>query len=104
MPWRSLPPRCRAVLFRAWLTLAVAAGVFGLLGLPRAQPTNPVVVPALVEQATPETLSPPLPYSAAWMRKQHLARLGVDRWHDAGLRGRGVKIAVLDSGFRGYRA
>jgi subtilisin family serine protease len=38
------------------------------------------------------------------MRKQHLARLGVDRWHTAGLRGRGVKIAVLDSGFRGYRA
>src|SRR5262245_48546666 len=31
------------------------------------------------------------------------ARLGVDRWHSAGFRGQGVKIAVLDTGFRGYR-
>jgi subtilisin family serine protease len=30
--------------------------------------------------------------------------MGVDRWHQHGYRGRGVKIAVLDSGFRGYRA
>jgi subtilisin family serine protease len=32
------------------------------------------------------------------------ARLGVDRWHAAGVRGRGVKVAVIDSGFRGYRS
>ncbi|MFL5340891.1 MAG: S8 family peptidase [Gemmataceae bacterium] len=32
-----------------------------------------------------------------------LARLGVDSWHRAGVRGAGVKVAVLDSGFRGYR-
>jgi subtilisin family serine protease len=31
-----------------------------------------------------------------------LARLGVARWHQAGFRGQGVKVAVLDSGFRGY--
>jgi len=37
-------------------------------------------------------------------RLQHLARLGVDRWHAAGYRGQGVKIAILDTGFRGYRA
>ena len=29
---------------------------------------------------------------------------GVDRWHAAGHRGRGVKVAVIDSGFRGYRS
>jgi subtilisin family serine protease len=28
----------------------------------------------------------------------------VDRWHGLGYRGQGVKVAVLDSGFRGYRA
>src|SRR3954467_4936635 len=28
-----------------------------------------------------------------------LTRLGVDRWHHAGQRGGGVKIAILDSGF-----
>jgi subtilisin family serine protease len=37
-------------------------------------------------------------------RLDYLARMGVDRWHTAGIRGRGVTIAVLDSGFRGYRA
>src|SRR5262249_23234634 len=36
-------------------------------------------------------------------RAEHLAQLGVDRWHAAGTRGRGVKVAVLDSGFRGYK-
>ena len=32
-----------------------------------------------------------------------MQRLGADRWHAAGYRGAGVKIAILDSGFRGYR-
>jgi subtilisin family serine protease len=41
----------------------------------------------------------------AWLaRQQHLAELGVLRWHAAGYRGQGVKIAVLDTGFRGYRS
>ncbi len=35
--------------------------------------------------------------------RRQLARLGVDRWHRAGLRGRGVKVLVLDLGFPGYR-
>jgi subtilisin family serine protease len=30
--------------------------------------------------------------------------LGVDRWHAEGFRGRGVAVAVLDSGFRGWRS
>jgi subtilisin family serine protease len=30
--------------------------------------------------------------------------MGVRAWHDAGLRGRGLKVAVLDSGFAGYRS
>jgi hypothetical protein len=38
------------------------------------------------------------------LREQHLRRLGVDRWHVVGTRGRGIKVAVLDSGFRGYRS
>jgi hypothetical protein len=36
-------------------------------------------------------------------RARHLALLGVPRWHERGYRGRGVKIAVLDWGFRGYQ-
>jgi subtilisin family serine protease len=32
-----------------------------------------------------------------------MSRSDVAAWHSAGLRGQGVKVAVLDSGFRGYR-
>lgn len=37
-------------------------------------------------------------------RSQWLAQLGADRWHAAGWRGQGVKVAVLDSGFRGWQS
>jgi subtilisin family serine protease len=37
-------------------------------------------------------------------RAQHLAFLGVNRWHAWGFQGDGIKIAVLDSGFRGYHS
>ncbi len=37
-------------------------------------------------------------------RARHLALLGADWWQAAGYRGQGIKIAVLDLGFRGYRA
>jgi subtilisin family serine protease len=33
----------------------------------------------------------------------HLVLLGVDRWQHIGYRGQGIKIAILDTGFRGYR-
>lgn len=36
-------------------------------------------------------------------RVRHLVQLGVDQWHQQGARGRGIKVAILDSGFRGYR-
>ena len=44
----------------------------------------------------------PDPFAGLYRARQ-LRRLGVDRWHEAGLRGRGLKVAILDSGFRGYR-
>lgn len=34
---------------------------------------------------------------------RQLSRLGADAWQRVGFKGAGVKIAVLDSGFRGYR-
>jgi hypothetical protein len=46
--------------------------------------------------------SPPEPATPE-QREKHLASLGVPAWHVAGLRGQGVKVAVLDTGFRGYR-
>src|SRR5687768_17587386 len=33
----------------------------------------------------------------------HLSALGAARWHADGYQGQGIKVAVLDSGFRGYR-
>jgi subtilisin family serine protease len=36
-------------------------------------------------------------------RDEHLALLGAGDWHAHGYRGRGVTVAVLDTGFRGYR-
>ena len=33
-----------------------------------------------------------------------MKRMGVSAWHAHGWRGRGLKVAVLDSGFRGYKA
>lgn len=59
---------------------------------------------AAVGEATPESLAPPQQGDAAALRAQHLARLGAARWHAAGHRGRGITVAVLDSGFRGYRS
>src|SRR6516225_715633 len=36
-------------------------------------------------------------------RAELLERMGVGAWHARGWRGHGLKVAVLDSGFRGYR-
>jgi subtilisin family serine protease len=41
--------------------------------------------------------------AAMAQRGAHLSRVGVERWHQAGYRGQGVKVAVLDTGFRGWR-
>jgi len=35
--------------------------------------------------------------------KELLKRLGADGWHSADCRGKGVTVAILDTGFRGYR-
>jgi hypothetical protein len=41
--------------------------------------------------------------SGARLRAQLLSQLGADRWLAAGIRGHGVKVAILDTGFRGWR-
>jgi len=51
-----------------------------------------------------DTLAPVPALAPEGERESTLARLGVDCWHQAGIRGRGVKIAVLDSGFHDYRS
>jgi subtilisin family serine protease len=56
------------------------------------------------EEATPDCGPVAPDTDPVQHRKVRLANLGVDRWHAAGIRGRGVKVAILDTGFRGYRA
>jgi hypothetical protein len=56
------------------------------------------------EEATPDCGHAPRSANPLRQLARHLARLGADRWHNDGFRGRGVKIAVLDAGFHGYKA
>jgi subtilisin family serine protease len=72
--------------------IALALLLAGCTGSPRSG-VSASVEQAAEHAATPDTAS----------RQQHLARLGLPRWHERGSRGRGVKVAILDSGFRGYR-
>src|SRR5690348_7082638 len=85
-----------------WVGLLFLAAVLGRVDAERWQLPSGIMAPA-AEEATPDSVSPALPAPAGWERARHLARLGVSRWHTGGHRGQGVKVAVLDSGFRGYR-
>jgi hypothetical protein len=55
------------------------------------------------EEATPESRVGEISPAPMQERARHIADLGVENWHQAGYRGRGIAIAILDSGFRGYR-
>ncbi len=80
-----------------WL---VPAAVIGL-ALPTAVPWYRGDT---AEQAAPVPWEPAAASAdVAHDRARLLGRLGVDRWHAAGVRGQGVKVAVIDSGFRGWR-
>jgi subtilisin family serine protease len=56
-----------------------------------------------VPEATPDSVSSSYA-DPLKQRLQHLTELGALRWQAAGYRGQGIKIAILDTGFRGYRA
>src|SRR5262245_56965621 len=87
-PRFTAPRRATIVLFL--IGLATGGSFFG--GWPCAPRSRADTVAA---NATTSQVSERLPC---------LARLGADHWHAAGFRGQGVKVAILDSGFRGYRA
>lgn len=54
-------------------------------------------------EATPDVVAVPPGYAPEAERSRYLTDLGVSDWHAAGFRGQGVRIAILDTGFRGYR-
>jgi subtilisin family serine protease len=90
----AISPLLAAVLGSS-LTVAVLAGDPEFLAARGA---------AAVHDSTPKSAVSPFSADPLEERLQHLARLGVDRWHAAGYRGRGIKIAILDTGFHGYHA
>jgi hypothetical protein len=57
----------------------------------------------LAGNAALNSSAPPPDPRSVFQRLKHLTQLGVDHWHALRQRGQGVKIAVLDSGFRGYK-
>jgi subtilisin family serine protease len=57
----------------------------------------------VLEQTTADSYTAAGAEAPPQSRRLHLARLGVDGWHERGQQGEGIKVAILDSGFRGYR-
>src|SRR5437899_3326426 len=80
---------------------AVALARVALLSLLLFTPYAATGERAASEAAPDRRKAAELAFSAE--RAKHLGLLGVDVWHKAGARGQSVKIAVLDSGFRGYK-
>jgi subtilisin family serine protease len=76
------------------LSLGALLAVSSVLSVPPRLP--------LSEAVADEAESRPPASPAPGLRQQLLTRLGVDRWHAAGVRGRGTKVAILDTGFRGW--
>src|SRR5438309_1659517 len=66
---------------------------------PRAFRLLPLAVVAVLLPAAAAA-----PGDAGRERSRQLTRVGADRWHAAGARGQGVKVLVIDSGFRGWRS
>src|SRR5262245_20432132 len=91
MTWTAAPTRAPARLF----TLLA-----GLLLTPAALAGPADEAPP---RRAPETSGSPALNSSAGAVTRALALVGADRWHAAGYRGQGLTVAVLDSGFRGWR-
>ncbi len=71
-----------------------------VLGLASALALLGALVPLNSQAADPDAAA------IALLRQdqaKHFSLLGLDRWQSLGYRGQGIKIAVLDTGFRGYR-
>jgi subtilisin family serine protease len=93
----SVPALLALLLVGVSLAQSPADGVAPSTGIVRDHGSD------LGGEANPE-VQPPPPEGSLQARLNHLASLGVDRWHAAGFRGQGVKIAVLDTGFHGYKS
>jgi subtilisin family serine protease len=86
---------------------ALLVGALLLLPFVKGHPSRSfprIIVARATAGSTLDSVAPTSTSSPEEDRQKALNRLGVDRWLAAGFRGKGVKVAILDSGFRGYRA
>jgi subtilisin family serine protease len=89
--------------FLSFLAVLLSVGCLTLFPLTRGAVSSPAAWADDERTSTPdaqiigEASAPP-------RRAELLERLGVPAWQARGWRGQGLKIAVLDSGFQGYRA
>jgi subtilisin family serine protease len=93
-------PRGLSSLTAALLTLGLLASAFLLphSGGRLARPSF-----CLAAEATPDAEFVPFDPDPVGHRARLMGWMGVRAWHEAGFRGRGLQVAVLDSGFAGYR-
>jgi subtilisin family serine protease len=98
LPGTRMP--LQPMVCRRWfLHVLLLIPLLGLAGcVPQSAPTT-----MSSEQTAPDSSDSELREIALLKRQFHLAKLGALKWHDAGRRGGGIKVAVLDSGFRGHR-
>jgi hypothetical protein len=90
----------RRDLVMAHLRSRVRRGAWGLvLALLAGCTGSPSPPSASLEQTAPDN---PAVESAS--RQEHFDRLRLAPWHERGCRGQGIKVAILDSGFRGYQS
>ncbi len=80
-------------LTRIGLVVAVAVLALWVGGVPAPRPAASVEQTERGRPTDGAEVSP----------SDFLHRLGVAAWHKSGIRGQGVKVAILDSGFRGYQ-
>jgi hypothetical protein len=97
-------------LWSAFRILAAALLCGWALYLPRPSHLTPPSAHRLAaasflgeRSATPDSDPPPVDPDSLRHRQQLIEQMGVFTWHADGYRGQGLKIAVLDSGFAGYR-
>src|ERR1700736_4590588 len=87
-------PLCRLYL-STWLFLAC----LGFGWWTSLCPDDPHTADA--EQATPDSDTAGVSADPLKQLAERMVQLGVTPWHAAGFRGQGIKMAILDSGFRG---
>jgi hypothetical protein len=99
----ALPSRVKPFRIRLTPLFLLALALFPYVWQARRSPDPLDRRSPSAEEATPESRVGEISTAPIAERARHLAGLGVDRWHQAGFRGQGITIAILDSGFRGYR-